>query len=317
MRPGDDERKKLNHPSSSTTRLEGKRVEPTSVPDSSQSKDSGDDRRAELRFFLRAKRASIRPGMVGLPSVGPRRVKGLRREELASIAGVGLTWYTWLEQGREIQASRAMLHRLANALGLSSSDTAYLFSLAGEQAPAIRELPPALDVTIQEILDGYTAGLAYMFDDVFDVQAFNESARFVYRFDQQTKAWPRNMAWRNFTDPYRRTLYSPWLEYAEMMVGIFRARWAQCKDNPVLGSLLNDLLAASPDFNRLWNASKETGPSDYFPISICLDVPQIGVLKLTSVRLTIATHPDWFVMFQNPVDAATADAIKKIRSRSS
>jgi hypothetical protein len=172
---------------------------------------------------------------------------------------------------------------------------------------------PQLDATVQEMFDGYIAGLANMFDDVFNVRAFNKPAHFVYRFDQQTGPWPRNMAWRNFTDSYRQALCSPWPEYSEMMVGIFRARWAQRKDNPVLGKLLDDLPVASADFKRLWDAGKETGPSHYFPIPMCLDVPQIGTLRLTSVRLMIATNSDWFVMFQHPVDAAAAAAIEKIR----
>src|SRR5579875_1103829 len=91
--------------------------------------------RTELRSFLRAKRALISPDSVRLPEIGRRRVPGLRREELASVAGVGLTWYTWLEQGRPIQASRTMLQRVASALRLSPPETAYLFSLAGQQAP--------------------------------------------------------------------------------------------------------------------------------------------------------------------------------------
>jgi len=305
------DRKKSNGPSTSTTRLVEQRVKFTSAPEDA----TRAGRRVELRSFLRAKRAAISPDSLGLRPTGQRRVLGLRREELASIAGVGLTWYTWLEQGRDIQASRAMLQRVAKALRLSSSDAAYLFSLAGEQAPEIRELPPGLDRTIQEIVSGYTAGLAYMFDDVFDVRAFNEAARIVYRFDQQTDLWPVNMAWRNFTEPYRQALYRPWPEYAEMMVGIFRARWAQRKDNAALEKLLGDLQAASPDFKRLWSASEGTGPSPLFPIPMCLDVPGFGTLRLTSVRLMLATNPDWFVMFQHPEDAATSALIDKIKRK--
>src|SRR5690348_12900773 len=86
--------------------------------------------RRELGQFLQARRAGLKPEDLGLPTSGRRRVAGLRREELASTAGVGVTWYTWLEQGRDIRVSTDILQRIAQTLRLSSSDTAYLFSLA-------------------------------------------------------------------------------------------------------------------------------------------------------------------------------------------
>jgi transcriptional regulator with XRE-family HTH domain len=95
------------------------------------------DQRRELRDFLQARRAALKPEDVGLQGTGRRRAPGLRREEVASLACVGLTWYTWLEQGRDIHVSEEMLQRVARALKLSPHDTAYLFSLAGRRPPEI------------------------------------------------------------------------------------------------------------------------------------------------------------------------------------
>jgi transcriptional regulator with XRE-family HTH domain len=268
----------------------------------------------ELGTFLRARRAAIRPNDRGFKDFGPRRVPGLRREEVASLAGVGLTWYTWLEQGRDIRASREMLQRVARAFELSPSDTAYLFSLAGQPPPEIRELSPGLDVTVQTIVDSYDAGPAYMMDEVFDTVAFNPLADLVYRINDYDGPRARNMAWRGFIDPRRRELHQPWPEYAAMMAGVFRARCAQRARHPGLEKLLDDLLASSPEFKKFWDESETTGPSSYRPVLLRMNLPGTGIVNFESVRMLIATNPDWLVSFHVPLDAQTAIAMQKLRS---
>jgi transcriptional regulator with XRE-family HTH domain len=269
--------------------------------------------RRELGEFLQARRATLKPEDLGLPTSSRRRVAGLRREELASAAGVGVTWYTWLEQGRDIRVSIEILQRIAGTLRLSAMDAAYLFSLAGKHAPEIRESTPRLESTIKAVLDGYTGGPAFVMDEQFNVHGFNRIAEFIYRFDNYPGPRPRNMIWRDFLDPDRKQLYVSWRENATAAVGFLRSVYAK-REDPELEQLIKDLSDASPEFSRIWDASKRRGPSSYAPAEVHLSVPGTGVLKFISVRLTILTYPDWLVVFMPPADDVTATAVSHLVS---
>src|SRR5215467_4133869 len=162
---------------------------------------TGGAQRIELREFLQARRAALKPENLGFQGIGRRRAPGLRREEVASIAGVGLTWYTWLEQGRDIRVSEDMLQRLALALNLSPHDTAYLFSLAGRRPPEVRALSIKIDSSIQLALDGFKAGPGFVLNARMDTVAFNRLAEAIYRFDNFDGPLARNNVWRLFMDP--------------------------------------------------------------------------------------------------------------------
>lgn len=263
----------------------------------------------DLGEFLRSKRAALQPGHFGLPTFGRRRVPGLRREEFASLAGVGLTWYTWLEQGRDIQFSMETLLRVARALKLSSSDTAYLFSLARRPAPEIRESSSGLEATLQAVLDGYITGPAFACNEMFDVVAFNKLAELIYRFGNCQGSHARNLPWRLFTDTYWRQLYVSWLDWASYCVGLVRAKYPIQRGHARFEQLLTNLLTTSADFKRLWNVSRRNGTSSYAPGPVLLNVPKFGILSFTAIRLSILTNPDWLVVFLSPADSRTATAL--------
>lgn len=145
-------------------------------------RDSEVRRRRDLGEFLRAKRAALKASDFGVPTSGRRRAPGLRREELAQIAGIGITWYTWLEQGRDIQVSVDLLQRLTRALRLSPHDVAYLFSLASQPLTTLPKEGPELVESLQTVLDGYTFGPAFAADLVGNTLAFNLIGDFVYHF---------------------------------------------------------------------------------------------------------------------------------------
>src|SRR5689334_15098803 len=130
-------------------------------------------RRDELAAFLRARRARVGPEAVGLPPGPRRRTPGLRREELAQLAGVGVTWYTWLEQGRPINASVQVLSAVARALRLDPAERDHLFRLAGTPAPPADPAAPVLDRTCQVILDGLDPMPAVISNGRFDVLLHN------------------------------------------------------------------------------------------------------------------------------------------------
>src|SRR5207302_6142370 len=114
---------------------------------------NGKRHRAELADFLRKRRASIRPDEVGLPNGGRRRTPGLRREEVALLAGVGTTWYTWLEQGRDVRASQEVLEALAQALQLTPAERTHLLVLGrGQEAPAVSPPPESVSPTLRRLI---------------------------------------------------------------------------------------------------------------------------------------------------------------------
>jgi transcriptional regulator with XRE-family HTH domain len=164
-----------------------------------------------------------------LPHLGRRRAPGLRRQELAQISGIGVSWYTSLEQGRDIQVSKELLQRLVSALRLSPHDAAYLSSLADHPVLEIREPSGELLKVLQIALDGFTAGPAFVTDEAFDVIAFNQLGNFIYGFDNYDGPHAANIAWRLFIDPYRRGIFVAWREWAAQCVGLLRA---QCAMHP-------------------------------------------------------------------------------------
>jgi hypothetical protein len=141
----------------------------------------GASRRTLLSEFLAARRRALTPAEVGLPARGPRRVVGLRREEVAVLADVGITWYTWLEQGRPIRVAPATLVRVADALRLDRAEREYLELLVfGAAASAMWDKP--LPPNLAEIVRGYSAGPAYVLGPRWDVLAWNDVFARVFRF---------------------------------------------------------------------------------------------------------------------------------------
>lgn len=259
--------------------------------------------RTELKAFLRARRAALAPEAAGLPRGQRRLTPGLRREEVAALADVGLTWYTWLEQGREINVSAAALTRIARALALTPSDEAYLFALAGlarpEPAPARIEVPPA----IRGLLDRYQ-GPAFVLDPLFDLLAYNRHADFLFGFDAVGGPFPRNHVWNAFMHPPRRHLYQPhFLRSAANLVAIFRMSHAAHPDDPRFDALISTLEAASPDFAQLW---RQQHTATLSALELPLYHAALGPFCVHSTRLPIRDgHADGATLFFFvPVDAS-------------
>jgi transcriptional regulator with XRE-family HTH domain len=274
--------------------------------------ETGSAQRSELREFLQARRAALKPENLGFQSIGRRRAPGLRREEVASIAGVGLTWYTWLEQGRDISVSEDMLQRLARALNLSPHDTAYLFSLAGRHPPEVRTPSIKIDSGVQLALDGFQAGPGFVLNARMDTVASNRLADAVYRFDEFDGPLARNMVWRLFMDPRRRRLYVNWTDFALFGVGLLRGTYATHIGDPAFESLVHALRGGSSEFDAFWKDTRRRGTSSLAPSEVQLRVPGFGILKFVSVRLTLPTCPEHFMVLLPPVDSKAAAAMAKI-----
>ena len=215
---------------------------------------TGDRRRAELADFLRHRRASLTPADVGLPNGGRRRTPGLRREEVAQLAGMGVTWYTWLEQGREVRASLDVLEALARALRLSQAERTHLVLLGrGEEAPPCKLPAERVSPTLRRLIKNLGPNPAYILGRRWDYLAWNEAACALLGDLADIPRASRNHAWLTFTDPARREMFTDWERSSRLLVAKFRADSARHIGDPEFESLITALRKTSPEFSRAWN----------------------------------------------------------------
>lgn len=211
-----------------------------------------DRTRADLAAFLRTRRESLLPGDVGLPSGGRRRTPGLRREEVAALAGVGLTWYTWLEQGRDIGVSASFLDNLARVLKLDAAERRHLFLLAHDRPPAEPAktwcvVPPL----VLRLMHDLAPHLAYVLNLRWDVLAWNAPAEQLFAFDSHPPA-RRNLLWLLFTDSRLRECLHEWEEQAPLMLSSFRRDFVRAAAEVGFHELVSELECVSPEFKTWW-----------------------------------------------------------------
>jgi transcriptional regulator with XRE-family HTH domain len=255
------------------------------------------ERQRELGDFVRALRERQRPADVGLPAGPRRRTPGLRREEVAQLSGLSVTWYTWLEQGRDMTLSAAALARLARALRLGRAERAYLFELAGKRDPSPGEgethLVPAVALASVETM----STPAYILDRSWTARSWNRQAErlFVGWLDTPSH---RNLLRFIFTEPAARSLISDYENRARRVVAEFRADVSAYLDDPAVRTLVADLRRQSQDFERFWHEhgvlGREGGERTF-------NHPQAGLVRYHQVTFTLAGHPDFKLTMLMPV----------------
>lgn len=248
-------------------------------------------RRAELADFLKTRRARLHPEQFGLPVAGRRRTPGLRRDELAQLAGVGVSWYTWLEQGRDITVSDQVLESLARILQLDAEERRHLFFLARGMVPVSDENHAATSLTSvhQSVLDALGMSPAYLMDQYFNVIAWNESACRVFGDFSLLAERDRNLVWSIFTRPSQRKLFVNWEQAAQHAIMSFRAVYDRHAGDVWLEQLVADLKQASPEFRAWWPLHNIEWACD--PHEKELDHPQVGRLLVYSSKLIIPDAP--------------------------
>ncbi|WP_434775472.1 helix-turn-helix transcriptional regulator [Pseudomonas oryzihabitans] len=216
--------------------------------------------RIELAEFLRSRRERLTPDEVGLPSGGRRRTPGLRREEVATLARVGLSWYTWLEQGREISVSSTFLDNLSRALKLDATERRHLYLLAQQRPPCEPGrtwcVVPPLIIRLIEDLD---ARPSYVLNLRWDVLAWNDAADRLFGFSEQTPE-RRNLLWMLFTSKRLRQLLDPWEDQAVQIFSSFRRDFVQGTQDADIVGLVKDLERVAPEFCDWWNRQDIHGP---------------------------------------------------------
>jgi transcriptional regulator with XRE-family HTH domain len=266
-------------------------------------------RRAELATFLRSRRERLHPEDVGLASGFRRRTPGLRREEVASLAGVGITWYTWLEQGRAINPSAQVVDAVARALRLDSHERGHLAALCGldrsEQSPPLDQVSGP----VQAILAALDPTPAYITNARYDILAWNRAVAVLYGDFGQVPAQDRNILWLLFTERSWRALFVDYEAVARRVVAQFRGAMGGHVDEAAWGSLVRRLSSASAEFRELWARYEIAGPEAR---TKRLQHPDLGPIQVDYTLLRVAELPGSRLLVYTPADDASATAMRRL-----
>lgn len=212
--------------------------------------DVTEQQRRELATFLRARRERVHPTDVGLPGSSRRRTPGLRREELAMLAGISPTWYTFLEQGRDVRPSRQVLGALARALGLADVERTHLFAIA-EHAPVATSPSEVPDPGAAWVVDRLDPAPAYVTGRTFDLLAWNAAAADLFRGALTHGEHPNLVRWV-FLAPDARDVLPDWTDVAQGLLARLRARAGRHPGVAGFAELEDDLRGASPEADQWW-----------------------------------------------------------------
>lgn len=216
--------------------------------------------RVELAKFVRSRRERLDPAEFGLPTSGRRRTMGLRREELAAVAGVGLTWYTWFEQGRDIRVSTHFLSRIASVFALDAAECAYLNALAVDApTPALSKKSSLLLDDLSPLLERVEPWPAFIKDEAWCILAWNRSADELFGGLACLNDDERNSLWATFMHlPYRARMVD-WQEDAHRIVGRFRADYAHFAADHPARLMIDRLRRGSTEFDQVWQCQDVQG----------------------------------------------------------
>jgi len=259
--------------------------------------------------FVRARREKLTPAAVGLPTGTRRRTPGLRREELAQLCGLSTTWFTWIEQGRDVSVSPHALARLSDALRLGRTERAYLFDLAGKRDPHQQRyetdtVAPAVLACVDTI-----GRPAYILDYRWTARSWNAAAAklFVGWLDGEQD---RNLMRFTFCQPSARSLIYDWETRARRLAGEFRAACSARFDDPELRTFIAGLRQDSREFGQFWDQhgvlGREGGERTF-------NHPTDGFLRYEQVTFNLASEPDVkLTMLMPSTDAESNTAVRHI-----
>jgi transcriptional regulator with XRE-family HTH domain len=276
------------------------------------------DNRAQVREFLISRRERISPGQAGLPAYGSgnRRVKGLRREEVALLAGVSIDYYVRMERGNLAGASEAVLDGIAGALQLDEAERAHLFDLARAAQPASprqrRSKTSGITDGIQQILDAITEAPAWVRNARHDMLAANRLARALYIPVLADPRRPANNARFVYLDPAAYEFFADWERAADDIAAMLRAEAGSNPHDKLLIELIGELSTQSEEFRRRWAAHNvrfhRTGHKG-------IHHPVVGTLDLDYEAMEFPAHPGLTLLtYTAAAGTPTADSLKMLAS---
>ncbi len=263
---------------------------------------AGEQRRAELGEFLKARRGRLNPGDFGLPRGSRRRTPGLRREEVALLAGVGVTWYTWLEQGRKINASTQVLDAVARTLRLDRAEREHLYRLA-EATPlhtdCVRTEVPG---TIREIVHSLEPLPASLVNSRFDILFSNDAYEELFWDWHSMPCIHKNTLWCSITEPSARAKFPDYDKQVRYMVARLRSAYSRHLGDQDWEEDIRRLASLSREFAELW-ARHEVADSE--PRVLTYLHPKAGPLSLALSELNVPDMPEARILVYTPRDDDT------------
>ncbi|MFJ9904165.1 helix-turn-helix transcriptional regulator [Streptomyces sp. NPDC101152] len=270
-------------------------------------------RRLELAAFLRTRRARVTPADVGMPPGFRRRTPGLRREEVAQLSGVGVTWYTWLEQGRPINASAQVLDAVARTLRLDPPEREHLYRLAEVPfEPAPERLGQSVGPEVQSVIDALDPIMAVVYNSRYDILATNAAYRDLFLVPQTLAVGVPNVLWTLFTLPDEACPVVHRECELPLMVATLRSWYGRHVGEPAWEGFIRDLSAASPYFARLWASGEVIPPG---PRVKTFRHEAVGELRMTSQSLQIDGMPECRIVVYTPEDETVGAKLALLRER--
>ncbi|MER6097468.1 helix-turn-helix transcriptional regulator [Streptomyces sp. NPDC001728] len=265
-------------------------------------------RLGELREFLMSRRARVSPAEAGLPDGGARRrTPGLRREEVAVLAGVGVSWYQWLEQGRDITVSPQVLDSVARVLRLSPAERRHLYVLAALNPPAPQTAPEDRDMCegLRRLIDAWMPYPAHIMDAYWNTILYNDAASIVLGMRPEIS---QNCLVNFFTDPLYRARVGYWEGLAPRVVAQFRSACSECPDDEGFRAVVEELKELSPEFVELWER-RDILPGGQNRKE--LTHPLVGALFVEATQLRVPARPDLVIVMHTPLpEAGTAEKLE-------
>lgn len=271
-----------------------------------------DHRRTELRAFLMNRRARISPAEAGLPDGGARRrTPGLRREEVAVLAGVGVSWYQWLEQGRDITVSSQVLDSVSRVLKLTSAERRHLYVLAGLNPPALEVEPGDRDMCdgLKRLIDAWMPFPAHIMDVYWNTVMYNDAAALVFGMRPEIV---QNCLIAFFTDPIYRARSGHWEEVAREVVAQYRTACSEHPRDEGFRAVVEEVRELSPRFAELWK-ERDVRPGGL--LRKRMEHPVVGTLHVESTQLRVPARPDLAIVLHTPLPGTeTAEKLEWLTS---
>ncbi|SFF37998.1 Helix-turn-helix domain-containing protein [Paenibacillus algorifonticola] len=268
------------------------------------------DRHQQLAQFLRSRRERILPEQLGIPQGGRRRTPGLRRSEVAMLAGMSVEWYTYLEQGRKIQVSAEVLESLARVLQLDKDERKHMFFLAHRQHPLEERQQAALMVPgLQHFLDQMEAAPSYIIDERMNVVAWNAAFRAAYGDYQLINERERNLVWVTFTSPtFRKLKGEHWEQAAWSCLAQFRAGYGRSTEDLWWSEQIKELSGISEEFNEMWKRQEVLYAPEGHKV---IFHPIEGKMVFEYLAFRMDVSPELQIIINTPVKGTETD--EKIR----
>ncbi|WP_028777266.1 helix-turn-helix transcriptional regulator [Shimazuella kribbensis] len=261
---------------------------------------NGDIRLKALSDFLVTHRAKLQPHEVGLPSIGRRRTPGLRREEVAQLAGISTTWYTWLEQGRDITVTTPVLTGIASALQLNEEEKKYLFMLALDQNTLLdQELSSTVSPGIKLILQELNYFPTIVSDRRCNITHWNPAALAVFLDFEKIPLEERNMIWLLFTRRELKALAVNWGEFSRGFLSLFRSYYGKYMGDSWYNTFIKKMEAKNAEFTSYWHHNDVSSSPEVFiefrhakAGKMLFDLSSLDVKGETDLRCSIFTPSD-------------------------